>query len=197
MSLIPKELVARRERLSKMVNDLYGKGDHKNAERMDAELEELDDRIDNMLADMDDFDGEDVNAGNTGGEEQHLDWEWSVQDDMARIYSKYISGALDLEDEEMVAVDPEEARRMGWAFKQAIDHNAKPIDRFYRYVPITKQAALAKVLRAAIWDSPNLSLSKPDIKKINSMNDQQIIDAAKDAYEWKAGLMRRKNENLL
>ena len=41
MSLIPKDMLAKRERLSKMVHDAYRKGDYKNAERLDAELEEL------------------------------------------------------------------------------------------------------------------------------------------------------------
>lgn len=191
MSLVPKELIARRERLSKMVNDLYERGDHKNAERLDAELEELDDRIDNLLADMDDYDSEDVNTGNTGGEEEHIDRDWSVQDDMARIYARYISGDLDLDEEDIVHVDPEEAKRMGWDLRQAVDHNAKPINRFYRRIPISKKAAFAKVLRGAIWESPNLSLSNPDIQRIKSMTDEQIIDAAKDAYDWKMNMRSR------
>lgn len=191
MSLVPKELLARRERLSKMVDDRYERGDHKNAERLDAELEELDDRIDSMLADMDDSDGEDVKTGNTGGEEESLDRDWSVQEEMAKIYARYVAGELDLGDDDVVEVDPEEARKNGWAYKQGVDHNAKPVDRFYRRVPITKQAALAKMLRGAIWESPNLALSRPKVDFIKSMTDRQIIDAAKDAYEWKARLRNR------
>jgi len=190
-SLVPPQLLARREELSKMVDDAYGKEDQKSAERLDAELEELEDKIDSMLHDMDDPDGEDVATGNTGGEEEHVDRDWSVQEDMAKIYARYLSGELDLGDEDTVEVDPEEAKRNGWKIRQGIDHNKKSVGRFYRYVPITKQAALAKMLRGAIWESPNLSLSRPDVQKIKSMTDEQIIAAAKDAYEWKMGLKRR------
>jgi hypothetical protein len=191
MSLVPPQLLARRKKLLKMVDDAYAKGDHKTAERLDAELEEINDKIDSMLHDMDDPDGEDVATGNTGGEESHLDRDWSVQDDMAKIYARYLAGELDFDDEDTVRVDPEEAKRNGWEFRQAVDHNGKPAPWFYRYVPITKQAAFAKMLRGAIWESPNLSISNPDVQKIKSMTDEQIIDAAKDAYEWKKGLLGR------
>jgi len=189
--LVPPQLLARREELSKMVDDAYGKGDHKTAEGLDAELEELNDKIDSMLHDMDDSDGEDVATGNTGGEESHLDRDWSVQDDMAKIYARYLAGELDFDDEDTVRVDPEEAKRNGWEFRQAVDHNGKPAPWFYRYVPITKQAALAKMLRGAIWESPNLSVSRPDLQKIKSMTDEQIIGAAKDAYEWMRNMRNR------
>lgn len=191
MSLIPKDLLAKREQLSKMVDDAYGRGDHRTAERLDAQLEELEERIDSMLADMDDRDEEDLHGGNTGGEDDHLDRDWSVQEDMAKIYARYLNGDLDIPDEDTVPVDPEEAKRMGWEYRQGMDHNAKPINMFYRYVPTTKEAYLAKILRGAIWESPNLSLSNPDVQKIKSMTDEQIIEMAKDAYEWKASLRRR------
>lgn len=191
MSLVPKDLLAKRERLSKMVDDAYARGDHRNAERLDTQLEELEDKIDSMLADMDDNDGEDPHAGNTGGEDEHLDRDWSVQEDMAKIYAKYLAGQLDLDDEDMVEVDPEEAKRKGWDFKQGIDHNAKPVPHFYRNVTITQKAALAKMIRGAIWESPNLSISNPDAQKIKAMTDEQIIAVAKDAYEWKRNLRNR------
>jgi hypothetical protein len=197
MSLVPPQLLARREKLSKMVDDAYGKGDHKTAERLDAELEEVEEKIDSMLHDMDDPDGEDVATGNTGGEEEHIDRDWSVQDDMAKIYARYLAGDFEPGGPnshmtyDTVKVDPEEAKRNGWEFRQAVDHNGKPAPWFYRDVPITKQAAFAKMLRGAIWESPNLSISNPDVQKIKSMTDEQIIDAAKDAYEWKSGLRGR------
>lgn len=187
MSLIPKELLAKRERLSKMVHDAYRKGDHTNAERLDAELDELEERIDDMLEDMDDGDMEE----DRGEEEKDLDRDWSVQDDMAKIYARYLSDDLDLDDEDTVEVDPEEAKRNGWEYRQGIDHNGKPINRFYRRVPVTKQQALAKILRGAIWESPNLSISNPDAQKIKAMTDEQIIAAAKDAHEWKVNLRNR------
>jgi hypothetical protein len=190
-SLVPPQLLARREKLSKMVDDAYGKGDHKTAERLDAELEEIEEKIESMLDGMDDSDGEDVATGNTGGEESHLDRDWSVQDDMARMYARHLAGELDFDDEDTVRVDPEEAKRNGWEFRQAVDHNGKPAPWFYRRVPITKQAAFAKMLRGTIWESPNLSLSKPRADHIKSMTDEQIIAAAKDAYEWKSGLRGR------
>lgn len=191
LSMIPKELLARRERLSRMVDDLYRKGDHRNAERLDAQLEELEEKIEAMLADMDDGDGEDIETGNTGGEEESLDRDWSVQDDMAKMYARYVAGELDIPDEDTVEVDPEEAKRNGWEYRQMQDHNGKPVDRFYRYIPTSKQAYLAKMLRGAIWESPNLSVSRPDAQKIKGMTDEQIIDAARDAYEWKRGLRNR------
>lgn len=194
MSLVPKDLIARRERLSRMVDDAYRRGDQKNAERLDAQLEELEEKIEAMLADMDDKDGEDLDTGNTGGEEEHIDRDWSVQDDMAKIYARHLAGDFEPGGPnshmtyDTVKVDPEEAKRNGWEFRQAVDHNGKPAPWFYRYVPITQKAALAKIIRGAIWESPNLSLSKPKADYIKSMTDEQIIAAAKDAYEWKRGL---------
>lgn len=185
--MIPKDLLAKRQRLSKMVDDAYGRGDQKTAERLDAQLEELEERIDSMLEDMDDGDMEE----DRGEEEKDLDRDWSVQDDMAKIYAKYLAGELDIPDEDTVEVDPEEAERMGWEYRQSTDHNAKPINMFYRYVPVTKQQYLAKMLRGAIWESPNLSISNPNAQKIKAMTDEQIIAAAKDAYEWKMNLRDR------
>jgi hypothetical protein len=191
MSLVPKDMLSKRERLSKMVDDAYRKGDHKTAERLDSQLEELDDKIDGMLADMDDSDGEDIATGNTGGEESHLDKDWSVQEEMARIYARYIAGELDLDDSEITQVDPDEARKKGLQVHQGIDHNGKSVQSFYSYTPITRQRALANMLRGAIWESPNLSVSKPIADKIKSMTDEQIIAVAKDAYEWKRDMRDR------
>ena len=170
-----------------MVQDAYFRGDHRSAEKLDAELEELEEKIDDMLEDMDDGDMEE----DRGEEEKDLDRDWSAQDDMASIYAKYISGDLDLGDDDVVEVDPEEAKRNGWEYRQGMDHNAKPADWFYRRVPVTKQQALAKMLRGAVWESPNLSVSRPDAQKIKSMTDEQIIAAAKDAYEWKKNLLTK------
>jgi hypothetical protein len=192
MSLIPKDLIKRREILYKKVNDAYAKGDQKTAEILDAQLEELEEKINNMLEDMDDADGEDINTGNFGGEESHLDKDWSIQEEMARIYAQYLAGKLNLdEEEEIVQVDPEEAKKMGWDYRQGIDHNGKPANWFYRYVPTNKQKNLAKILRGAIWEAPNLSMYKPNIEKIKNMSDEEIIEIAKDAYEWKKNLRNR------
>lgn len=192
MSLVPKDLIKKRETLIKMVNDAYKRGDQKNAERLDAQLEELEDKIDNMLEDMDDSDGEDIETGNTGGEESHLDKDWSVQEEMARIYAQYLAGKLDIDNEEdTVEVDPEEAKRMGWEYRQAIDHNGKPANWFYRYAPTSKQANLAKIIRGAIWEAPNLSNYGLDVQKIKNMTDEEIIGIAKDAYDWKKNLRDR------
>lgn len=189
-SLVPKDLIARRERLSKMVDDAYRRGDQKNAERLDAQLEELDEKIESMLADMDDKDGEDLYGGDTGNEEERLDWDWSVQEEMAKIYARYLAGDF-YDTEETVEVDPKEAKKKGWEYRQGIDHNGKPVNRFYRLVPVTRQQALAKVLRGAIWDSSFARLNRVKMDVINAMTDDQIMDAAKDAYEWKRGLHGR------
>lgn len=191
LSLIPKDILVKREALSKAVYDAYERGDHRTAERLDAQLEELEEKIEAMLADMDDSDGEDIKTGNTGGEEEHLDRDWSVQEDMARIYARYISGDLDIPNEDTAEVDPEEAKRMGWEYRQMMDHSGKPINRFYRYVPTTEKAYLAKMLRGAIWDSPYLGQYDPKINLIKGMTDDQIIDAAKDAYGWMINLRNR------
>jgi hypothetical protein len=184
--LNPKD-IEMHKRLSAMVQDAYRRGDHETAERLDAQLEELEERLDSQLEEMDDGDMEE----DRGEEERDLDRDWSVQDDMASIYARYLAGELDLGYEDTVEVDPEEAKRKGWEIRQGMDHNGKGVGRFYRYVPITRQAAFAKMLRGAIWESPNLSISNPDVQKIKSMNDEQIIAAAKDAYEWKSGLRGR------
>ena len=171
----------------------YKSRDYRKAERLEVELERLLDGMESALEDMDDSDGEDINTGNTGGEESHLDMDWSVQEELARRYAQYISGYLDsrLDDSETVEVDPEEARKKGWIVHQALDHNKKPLQSFYSYAPITKQKAFANMLRGVIWESPNLSTSNPIVDKIKSMTDEQIIDVAKDAYEWKRNLRNR------
>lgn len=192
MSLVPKELLVKRDNLSKMVDDAYRRGDHKNAERLDAELDELEEKINDMLEDMDDGDMEE----DRGEEEKDLDRDWSVQDDMAKIYARYLSGDLDLDDEDTVEVDPEEAKRNGWEYRQGIDRNGKPVNKFYRYIPVTKQQALAKILRGAIWDSSYFHLHKPKVDVIKAMTDEQIIDAARDAYEWKKNLRGRIGRSM-
>lgn len=187
MSMIPKDLLAKRERLSKMVDDAYARDDHRTAERLDAQLEELEEKIEAMLADMDDGDMEE----DRGEEEKDIDRDWSLQEDMAKIYARYLSGQLDLDDEDTVEVDPDEAKRKGWEYRQGIDHNGRPIQRFYRYVPVTKQQALAKILRGAIWDSPFAHQYGVKTDLIKAMTDDQIIDAAKDAYERMRSLRNR------
>lgn len=192
MSLVPRDLIRQREILYKKVSDAYKRGDQKNAEKLDAQLAELEDKIENMLDDMDDSDGEDINTGNTGGEESHLDKDWSVQEELARIYAQYLAGKLNIDNEEdIVAVDPEEAKRNGWEYRQGIDHNGKPANYFYRYVPTTKKANLAKIIRGSIFESPNLYLSSPNIEKIKNMTDEELIEIAKDSYEWKRNLTNR------
>jgi hypothetical protein len=181
----PRE-VELHKRLSRMVQDAYARGDHEAAERLDAQLEELEERMDDRLEGMDDG-----NRDDDGGEDERLDRDWSVQGEMARIYAKYLAGQLDLDEEDTVEVDPEEAKRMGWEYRRMVDHNAKPIDRYYRYVPTTKTASLAKMLRGAIWESPNLSVSRPNAQKVRGMSDEQIIDAARDAYESRRALVDR------
>jgi hypothetical protein len=184
--LDPNEL-KRREELVSLVHRAYSRGNHEEAERLDAELAELEERMDNQLEDMDDGDMEE----DKGEEERDIDRDWSVQDDMAKIYARYLSGELDLPYEDTVEVDPEEAKRNGWEYRQGVDHNAKPVNRFYRYVPVTRSRSLANILRGAVWESPNLSVSNPNAQKIKAMTDEQIIDAARDAYEWKRSLRDR------
>jgi hypothetical protein len=184
--LNPSDL-ARRTRLEKMVYDAYRRGDHKAAEKLDAELEELEDRMNSRLDDMDDGSKEEER----GEEEKDIDKDWSVQEEMARIYARYIAGDIDLDDSETVEVDPAEARQKGWIVHQARDIDGKPIQSFYSYAPITKEKALANMLRGAIWASTNLSTSKPIVARIKSMTDEQVMDMAKDAYEWRRGLHDR------
>lgn len=186
-SLVPRELVDRRERLNKMVYAAYQRGDHAAAERLDAELEELEERIDSMLEDMDDGDAEE----DRGEEERDVDRDWSVQDEFARIYDGYARGVLDLDDDELASVDPEEAKRNGWEARRAIDHNGKPIDRFYRRIPVSRERALANMLRGAVWESPYLAQHEPRTELIKNMPDRQIIDAARDAWERKRSLLGR------
>lgn len=148
--------------------------------------------MDSSLEDMDDGSAEE----DRGEPENDLDRDWSVQEEMARIYAQYLSGALDVhlnDDSETLEVDPDEARRNGQEVRQMTDHNGKPIQRFYIHIPATKQRLFAKILRGIIWESPNLSVSKPIADKIKSMTDEQIIDMAKDAYEWKRGLLARRS----
>lgn len=186
-SLLNPAEIAKRNRLERMVYDAYRRGDHKTAERLDAELEELEHNMDSGLEDMDDGSMED----DRGEEEKDIDLDWSVQEEFARLYERYLSGGLHLDDTETVEVEPEDAKRRGWAVHQARDQDRRPLQKFYSYVDITKQKALANMLRGAVWESPNLSTSKPLAEKVKSMTDEQIIDMAKDAYEWRKGLRDR------
>jgi hypothetical protein len=186
-SLLNPADLARRQRLEKMVYDAYKRGDHRTAERLDAELEELEDRMDSSLDDMDDGSAEE----DRGEPESDLDKDWSVQEEMGRIYARYISGELHLDDSETVEVDPAEARKKGWIVHQGRDKDGRPVQNFYSYAPITRERALANMLRGAIWDSTNLSASQPIAARIKSMTDEQVIEMAKDAYEWRRGLHDR------
>lgn len=185
-SLLDPKDIELHKRLSRMVQDAYTRGDQATAERLDAQLEELEEKMDSRLGEMDDGDMEE----DRGEEEKDIDRDWSVQEDMARIYARYLAGDF-YDTEETVEVDPEEAKKKGWEYKQGMDLNAKPVNRFYRRVPVTKQQILAKILRGAIWDSPFAHQYGAKTDMINAMTDEQIIDAARDAYEWKRGLLSR------
>jgi len=182
----PRE-VELHKRLSRMVQDAYARGDHEAAERLDAQLEELEERMDDRLEGMDDGNRDD----DGGGEEEKVDRDWSVQEELARIYDKYVRGLLDLDEEEMERVAPEDAKGMGREVRQMQDHEGRPLQMFYRLVPTSKQASLAKMMRNAIWDSPNLSLSRPRTEVIKGMTDDQILAVARDAYESKRALLAR------
>jgi hypothetical protein len=49
----------------------------------------------------------------------------------------------------------------------------------------------ASLLRSIVYDIPNISISSPNINVINQMSDEQIINAAKDAYENKLRMRNR------
>lgn len=187
MSLVPRPLVAQRERLSKMVYAAYKRGDHEAAERLDARLEELDERIESMLQDMDDGDA----TEDRGEEQRDIDLDWSVQDEFARIYDRYARGDLHLAGEEWEEADPSYKDDPEFQRLQKTQGYAMAPKGAFRQTPITKQKALADMLRGAVWESPNLSASRPRADFIRAMPDEQIIDAARDAWEWKKGLLGR------
>lgn len=185
----PKDL-AEYERLNKAIEAAYASKDYRTAERLEVRLEKLLHDMDHRLEDMDDGDMEE----DRGEEEKDIDKDWSIQDEFAKIYARYLSGdlpGLDDDSESVRVDDPEEARRNGFEVRQMADINGKPTQSFYRLIPATKERLLANMLRGAIWESPNLALSRPKVDFVKSMTDQQIIDAAKDAYEWKKGLLGR------
>jgi hypothetical protein len=186
-SMLPPEILSQRESLLKLVNAAYHNGDHETAERLDAELEELDEKIDSMLEDMDDGDAQE----DKGEEQKDIDLDWSVQDEFARIYDQYMSGRLHLADEEWEEIDPSFRQDPEFQARMKRDSYALAPKGAYQQNPISKEKALADMLRGAIWDSPNLGSSRPRSDYIKSMTDSQIIDAAKDAWEWKKGLMTR------
>lgn len=186
-SLLDPKLVARRNRLDAMVKAAYERGDHETAERLDAELDDLEERMDGSLEGMDDANRDD----DAGAEEQHVDLDWSPGEELARIYDQYKRGTLHLPDEEWrekdqsYRDDPEfqrQQRTQGWA--------AAPKGA-YEVVPISQTKALADRLRSAVLETPGGHRYGMKHDLIKSMGDEQIIDAARDAWEWKRNLRRR------
>lgn len=59
------------------------------------------------------------------------------------------------------------------------------------HVPISRERALANILRGAVTDSPYSHQYGVKHDLVKSMPDEQIIAAAKDAWEWKRGLRDR------
>ena len=185
-SLVDPNDLKRRERLNRLVQIAYERGDHKTAERLDAELEELEDRIDSRLEDMDDGNKDD----DAGGEEQWIDMEWSPQEELARIYDQYVKGKLHLSDHEWEEVDPSYRNDPEFQRLQKSQGYAMAPKGAFHQKPITKHKALADMLRSAIWDAPQ-GQNKPKINMIKSMSDEEIIRVAKDAWEWKKSLKNR------
>lgn len=187
MSMVPKDLLKRREELARRVDDLYRRGDHRNAERLDAELEDLDERIESMLQDMDDGGAED----DRGEEEREIDMDWGPQEEMARIYDQYVRGTLHLPDEEWTERDPSYRDDPEFQRLQRAQGYAMAPKGAFAQTPISKTKALADALRSAVLETPGAHRYGVKYDAIRSMPDEQVIAAAKDAWEWKRNLMGR------
>lgn len=187
-SLVDPKLVARRNRLHQMVQMAYERGDHETAERLDAELDDLEERMDSSLEMMDDGSAED----DRGEEEREIDLDWGPQEEMARIYDQWQRGTLHLSDEEWTEKDPSyrqdpEFQRL----QKAQGYSMAPKGAFAQ-TPISKTKALADMLRSAVLESPGAHRYGVRTDLVRNMPDEQVIAAAKDAWEWKRGLRNRK-----
>jgi len=119
---------ARFQSLSQQIDQAYAMKDYKKAEELEVELEDLSNNLEDKLSDI----------GQEGGEEDDVDQDWSVQDDFANIYARYLSNKISDAD----------------------------------IFPILKDAILA----------PNINLSFPNMKLINSLDKESLLVMAKDAY---------------
>jgi len=189
-SLLDPKDIARYRYLNKAIEDAYKSKNYKLAEKLEEELENLSDSLENKLHDMDELDPEDVRHGTTGGEDDQVDWDYSVQDEFARIYAKYLKGGLlqgyeDVEADSSFRNDPEFIRKM------KVQGYAMAPKGAYERRDITAQRELANLLRSAIYESPYIGMSKPKVDYIKNLSDEQIIDMAKDAYENKSKMLSR------
>ena len=125
---------ARFQSLSQQIDQAYAIKDYKKAEELEVELEDLSNNLEDKLSDI----------GQEGGEEDDVDQDWSVQDDFANIYARYLNKKI------------------------------SDTDIFF----ILKDAILA----------PNINLSFPNMKLINSLDKESLLAMAKDAYLYKKNM---------
>ena len=81
--LDPKDL-AMYKSLSKRIDQAYETHDYKTAERLEAKLEELLERLEAFISEKE----------QEGGEEENLDVEYGLQDEMAMFYAQFINGDI-------------------------------------------------------------------------------------------------------
>ena len=190
--LDPKDL-KRVEYLSKEIEKAYIKNNFKLAEKLEFELENLLDYLESKLEDMDDNDVDDLNTGSSGGEDDKIDMDYSIQDEFSRIYAKYLKGDLlhgyeDVEVDSSYRLNPDFTKIM-----KSQGYALAPKNSFERR-NIEAKKELAKILRSAVFETPYIG---KEANLVKNMSDDQIINAAKDAYESKIKILNRlKNERL-
>lgn len=186
-SLLDPRLLAQRDRLDKMVNAAYARGDHETAERLDAELDDLESRMDDALEMMDDASPED----DRGEEEKEIDLDWSPQEEMARIYDQYAKGRLHLPDTDWVERDPSYRNDPQFFRQQRTQGYALAPKGAFEQVPISQQKALADMLRSAVTESPGSHRYGIKTDLLKSTPDQKVIGLAKDAWERQRSIKAR------
>lgn len=184
--LDPKDL-KRVEYLSKEIEEAYIKNNFKLAEKLEVELENLLDSLESKLEDMDDNDVDDLNTGSSGGEDDKIDMDYSIQDEFARIYAKYLKGDL-LHGYEDVEVDSSYRLNADFIKNMKSQGYALAPQGSFERKKIEAKKELAKILRSAVFETPYIG---QEANLVKNMSDDQIIDAAKDAYESKSKILSR------
>lgn len=186
-SLIDPRLLARRDRLDKMVKAAYERGDHDTAERLDAELDDLESRMDDALEMMDDASPED----DRGEEEKEIDLDWSPQEEMARIYDQYARGRLHLPDADWVERDPSYRNDPEFQRQQRTQGYALAPKGAFEQTPMSQQKALADMLRSAVEESPGSHRYGLRTDLLRSTPDHKVIEMARDAWERQRSMRNR------
>lgn len=172
--------------LNKAVEDAYKSKNYKLAEKLEVELEKLIEFLDSQLEEMDDISDDDIGDN----ENERIDFDYSIQEEFAKIYAKYLRGDL-LHGYEDVEIDSSYRQNPEFIKTMKSQGYAMAPKGAYERKNISAEKELANILRAAIYETPYIGMLKPRIDYIKSMSDDQIIEVARDAYESRKKMINR------